>query len=91
MRVLTYCVTAAPGAAQTLRRGFASMSPGHITLPSYPWLDVTYPALTLTPYYAIYRTAASASPKGAKFKITDVLTVFQLNCYNLRPVVDAAL
>jgi len=29
MRVLTYCVTAAPGAAQTLRRGFA----GHITCP----------------------------------------------------------
>jgi len=28
MRVLTYCVTAAPGAAQALRRGFA----GHITL-----------------------------------------------------------
>jgi len=27
MRVLTYCVTAAPGAAQALRRGFA----GHIT------------------------------------------------------------
>ena len=32
MRVLTYCVTAALGAAQTLRRGFASVSPGHITL-----------------------------------------------------------
>jgi len=31
MRVLTYCVTAAPGAAQALRRGFA----GHITLPYY--------------------------------------------------------
>jgi len=29
--MLTYCVTAAPGAAQTLRRGFASVSPGHIT------------------------------------------------------------
>jgi len=28
MRVLTYCVTAAPGAAQTLRRGFT----GHITV-----------------------------------------------------------
>jgi len=31
MRVLTYCVTAAPGAAQTLRRGFAGVSPSHIT------------------------------------------------------------
>jgi len=28
MRMLTYCVTAAPGATQALRRGFA----GHITL-----------------------------------------------------------
>jgi len=28
MRVLTYCVTAAPGAAQTLWRGFASVCHG---------------------------------------------------------------
>jgi len=31
MRVPTYCVTAAPGAAQTLRRGFACVSSGPIT------------------------------------------------------------
>jgi len=32
IRVPTYCVTAAPGAALTLRRGFACMLPGLITL-----------------------------------------------------------